>query len=135
MTVSTKHLSKQLVLYIAFGVLQLAIDWMLFLVFVRSGLQVPIANVMSRFSAAVCGYLLNGYMTFASEGKFQPGVSNFSKFATLWLCLTFCSTTLVSLSAAAFGTRFLPVSKFVIEALIAGCSFVAMKFWVYRLKR
>lgn len=134
MTVSSKKVSRQLVLYIAFGVFQLILDWMLFLFFVHIGIRVPIANVMSRFSAAVCGYLLNGYMTFAAEGKFRPGIGNFSKFATLWICLTICSTTLVSLSATTFGPRLLPVAKFAVEAVMAACSFVAMKFWVYQRK-
>lgn len=134
MTGPTLHLSKQLALYIAFGILQLFIDWALFLLFVHLGIQVPVANVLSRLSAAVCGYLLNGHMTFANAGKFQPRMGNFSRFALLWLSLTACSTVLVSLSSLTLGARLLPLSKFAIEALLACCSFLVMKFWVYRVE-
>lgn len=123
----------QLALYVAFGVTQLLIDWATFLLLVRAGLSIPMANPASRTFAAVIGYLLNGSMTFrGTGGKQHLNVRSFLRFVALFVALTGASTLLVDAGAQLFGTRWLAIVKMLVEGGLAVISFLAQKTWVYR---
>lgn len=133
MPVRLTSVHRQLALYVAFGVTQLLIDWVTFLLLVHAGLPVPVANPTSRTFAAVIGYLLNGSLTFRStDGKRHLNVRSFLRFAALFVTLTAASTLLVNTGAHVFGAQWLAMVKMLVEGGLAVISFLAQKVWVYR---
>lgn len=125
-------LSRQLVFYLAFGVFQLCVDWLIFLSLTHFGVDIRIANPTSRLIAALVGYLLNGLFTFRTSAAPQIRGRTLAKYLALWVLLTCLSTLLILLGHKLIGDSALPYVKFVVEAFLALVSFTLMKLWVYR---
>ena len=119
-------------LYLVFGLLQLLLDWLLFVVLTALGMPVTPANLASRTSAALLGFWLNGRYTFADADGSRLGVRRFVRFWLLWLAMTAVSTVLVAALAARLGLHQAWLAKPVIEAGLAVANFFLLRHWVYR---
>ncbi|HRF83459.1 MAG: GtrA family protein [Xanthomonadales bacterium] len=119
-------------LYLAFGVLQLVLDWLLFVAFTASGMPAAPANLGSRTSAALLGFWLNGRYTFADGAGSRLGWSRFVRFWLLWLAMTAISTVLVALVETHLGLHWAWLAKPVVEAGLAVANFFLLRHLVYR---
>jgi putative flippase GtrA len=124
--------SRQLIFYLAFGVFQLCLDWLIFISLTHLGVDIRIANPTSRFIVALAGYLLNGLFTFRTSSTPQIRGKTLIKYLALWALLTCLSTLLILLGHRLSGDSALPYVKFIVEAFLALVSFTLMKLWVYR---
>jgi putative flippase GtrA len=118
--------------FILVGVLQLVVDWAVFVALSALGLGVAPANLFGRVSGACLGYWLNGRITFAVNGEARLGGRRFLRFATVWLALTAVSTLLVAGLAAQLGLAYAWLAKPLVESGLAALSFVIARLWIYR---
>ena len=118
--------------YLAFGLLQLALDWALFVALTAAGLPAAPANLASRTSAASLGFWLNGRYTFADGQGSRLGWRRFARFWMLWLVMTALSTLLVAMVETRLGLRWAWLAKPVVEAGLAVANFFLMRRLVFR---
>lgn len=123
--------ARQALPFLVIGGMQLAIDSGVFIGLSWLGVVIPAANVCGRLAGAMFGFILNGRFTFAVDGNSRLGWHRLLRFVLVWSLLTVVSTFLVS----AFAHRhwwLAWVAKPLIELALAGVSFVAAKYWIYR---
>lgn len=118
--------------YVAVGLLQLAVDSLLFIAFSALGVPAFAANPASRASAAGLGFWLNGRFTFAHDGTPRLGASHMRRFVIAWLTLTLISTVAVTAAEQWLGLHGAWLAKPLIEAMLALVSFLVLRHWVYR---
>jgi putative flippase GtrA len=118
--------------YLAFGILQLLLDWSLFVAFTALGLPAAPANLASRTSAATLGFWLNGRYTFADGEGSRLGWRRFARFWALWLLMTALSTVLVATVESRLGLRWAWLAKPVVEGGLAVANFFLLRRLVYR---
>lgn len=119
-------------LYLVFGLLQLALDWLLFVAFTAAGAPVAPANLASRTSAAVLGFWLNGRYTFADNTGSRLGWGRFIRFWLLWLVMTAISTVLVAAVESRLGLHWAWLAKPLVEGGLALANFFLLRRLVYR---
>lgn len=118
--------------YVLVGLLQLLLDWAVFVATTALGLPAAPANLLARVSGALLGFWLNGRVTFARDGAARLGWGRFVRFALVWLALTAVSTWLVAMVAARFGLHYAWLAKPVVEAALALPAFFLWRQLVYR---
>ena len=118
--------------YIAVGVLQMLLDWAVFVVATALGMPAAPGNLVARASGAMLGFWLNGRVTFARDGEARLGWWRFARFVLVWLALTVVSTLLVATVAARFGLPHAWLAKPVVEAGLALPAFFLWRHVVYR---
>jgi len=118
--------------YLVIGVLQLLLDWAVFVAATAAGMEVIPANISGRLAGMVLGFWLNGRYTFAEQGQRRLGWSRFARFLALWLLLTTASTLLVGAADHALGLRHAWLAKPLVEGGLAVVSFLLMRHVVYR---
>lgn len=118
--------------YVVIGLLQLALDALLFVALTAVGITPAFANPLARASAAGLGFWLNGRHTFADAAGPRLGATRFGRFAITWVSLTIISTLAVSALAQGPGLHAAWLGKPVIEAVLAIVSFTVLRHWVYR---
>ncbi len=118
--------------YVVFGVLQLTLDWALFVGFTALGVPAAAANLGSRLSAALLGFWLNGRYTFADGQGSRLGWRRFVRFWLLWLFMTAVSTVLVTVVEAQLGLHWAWLAKPVVEGGLALAGFFLLRHVVYR---
>jgi putative flippase GtrA len=118
--------------YVVIGLLQLALDALLFVALTAAGMTPAFANPLARASAAGLGFWLNGRHTFADDGGPRLGTTRLWRYAITWGSLTILSTLAVSVAARHLGLHAAWLAKPVIEAVLAVVSFTVMRQWVYR---
>lgn len=126
---------RQPLWFLLVGGLQYALDATLFVALLGLGLATVPANVASRASAAVLGFLANRYLTFGQRSDtFSRFGSSLVRFVLLWLGMTALSSTLLVLVKQGWGAQLETqvVAKLMVEALLAVSSFLLSKYWVFR---
>ena len=118
--------------YIIFGLLQLALDWGVFVLATALGVPVAPGNLIGRVSGALLGFWLNGRYTFADQGQQRHGWKRFMRFAVLWLLMTAASTWLISWVAGSLGLGHAWLAKPLVEGGLAAVSFFLLRHVVYR---
>lgn len=121
---------KKIGLFFLFGVLQFGIDFILYTTLSMIGVNILYANIVSRGSAAIVGYLINGKYTFNKD----LSTNTFVKFCIYWVFMTALSSSLLWL--VSFGLNnstitYVAVSKMVVELLLFMISFIIAKKMVY----
>jgi len=117
--------------YLLFGLLQLLLDWLVFVATTALGVPVAGANIAGRVAGALVGFWLNGRVTFAREG--QPlGRRHFARFVIAWSALTLLSTWLVATVAHALGLHWAWLAKPVVEGGLAVVAFFVWRQLVFR---
>ena len=117
--------------YVAFGMVQLALDTTIFVGLSAVGVALTPANFAGRLAGACLGYVLNGRVTFATPGHDGMRWPAFGRFALLWLVLTFVGTGLLHIVDHRFGLVGSWYAKPLVEAFLAVLGFLAMKFFVF----
>ncbi|QNG77792.1 GtrA family protein [Stenotrophomonas maltophilia] len=118
--------------YLVIGLVQLLVDWLVFVVATALGMPVEPANIAGRLAGMLLGFWLNGRYTFAEAGAGKLGWKRFARFFGLWLLLTAASTLLVSLVDQALGLQYAWLAKPLVEGGLACVSFLLMRHVVYR---
>lgn len=126
---------RQPLYFLMAGGLQAGLDTLLFGLMVSVAIPTERANVISRLCAAVIGFLFNRYLTFQNSNETLSRLGfSMARFVMLWITLTILSTASIMLLEAVFGagTGNKIGYKIGVEAVLAGVSFFAAKYWVYR---
>lgn len=119
--------------YLIIGLLQLLLDWLVFVACTAAGLPVVPGNVAGRLAGMLLGFWLNGRFTFAdAQGRQRLGWRRFTRFLLLWLLLTAASTLLVAAADQALGLQYAWLAKPLVEGALACVSFLLLRFVVYR---
>lgn len=118
--------------YLIVGLIQLMLDWVMFVAASALGMPVAPANVLGRVSGMLLGFWLNGRHTFAQEGQRRLGWARFARFLAVWAVLTLLSTVLVSTVAQQLGLSLAWLAKPLVEGALAAVSFVLMRQFVFR---
>lgn len=118
--------------FILIGLVQLVVDWAVFVGATALGVPTVPANVLGRVCGMLLGFWLNGRYTFAAEGDHRLGWACFARFLALWLLLTVVSTLLVSTTAQQLGLAYAWLAKPIVEGGLAAVSFLLMRRFVYR---
>lgn len=135
-TITRLSLPREFLTFFVIGCLQFGIDSLLLLFYVHLGLPIAISNILSRASAAVCGYMMNAFFNF---GRHRSNFNQYSagRFLILWVALTAVSTLAVSavvLFAISKSNFFgLAIAKIIIELTLFIVSYSVCKHWVYCL--
>ena len=91
-------LRRQVPLYIVVGLAQLGLDAGLFIALTAVGVPVAAANVVSRASAALLGFALNGRYSFQSADHPWRLARSLPRFMAIWCALTAIGTIAAALS-------------------------------------
>lgn len=118
--------------YLIVGLLQLLLDWAVFVLATAAGMPTAPGNICGRVAGMLLGFWLNGRITFADTNGQRLGWRRFARFLPLWLLLTMASTLLVAAADHALGLRYAWLSKPLVEGALAALSFVLMRWVVYR---
>jgi len=118
--------------YLAIGLLQLLLDWTVFVLLTAAGMPVAPGNLLGRIGGATLGFWLNGRFTFARGGERRHGWGRFGRFALLWLLMTAASTWLVALAAHGLGLQVAWLAKPLVEGALAVANFFLLRHVVYR---
>lgn len=118
--------------YLAFGLLQLLLDWSVFVAATALGMPAAPGNLLGRSCGALLGFWLNGRFTFASDGQHRLGWRRLARFLVLWLLMTAISTWLVSTVAATLGLQLAWLAKPMVEGGLAVVSFLLLRHLVFR---
>ncbi|MEG2805276.1 GtrA family protein [Stenotrophomonas sp.] len=119
--------------FIIIGLVQLGVDWAIFVGATALGMPTAEANLLGRVCGMLLGFWLNGRYTFAAaDGGQRLGWARFARFLGLWLVLTAISTVLVSLVADRLGLGYAWLAKPLVEGGLAAASFLLMRRFVYR---
>lgn len=118
--------------FVIIGLIQLGLDWAVFVGATALGVPTVPANVLGRVCGMLLGFWLNGRYTFAAEGNHRLGWARFARFLALWVLLTAVSTVLVTSAALHLGLGYAWLAKPVVEGGLAAASFLLMRRFVYR---
>lgn len=119
----------RIALFLAVGGVQFAFDAGLFILLTYWGMAPSWTNLLTRFSAAMLGFLLNGKLTFRQSRLTREQLF---RYVLLWISLTLLSTVAVVLIGHAGGIRAAWGAKIFVEILLAVLSYVLMRRWVFR---
>lgn len=118
--------------YGAVGVVQLLLDWALFVGLSAFGAPTVAANLVGRIGGALLGFWLNGIVTFRGAGGSRLGWTRLGRFLLSWAVMTLLSTLAVALLDRHAGLQWAWLAKPVVDALLALCGFVVSRYWIYR---
>ncbi|HEY0333449.1 MAG TPA: GtrA family protein [Stenotrophomonas sp.] len=118
--------------YLLVGLLQLLLDWAVFVALTALGMPIAPGNLIGRVCGALLGFWLNGRITFAQQGQAQLGWKRFGRFAVVWLSLTAISTVLISAVAAHLGLQLAWLAKPLVEGGLGVVAFFLWRHVVYR---
>ena len=118
--------------YLIVGLLQLLLDWCVFVAVTALGVPVVPGNVIARACGMLLGFWLNGRYTFADAGKQRLGWKRFGRFIALWAVLTVLSTVLVTAADHALGLKYAWLAKPLVEGVLAVVAFFLWRHVVYR---
>lgn len=118
--------------YMLIGLLQLLLDWLVFVVATAAGLPAAPGNILGRISGALLGFWLNGRYTFAQKDIQSHGWRRFFCFLAVWLPMTILSTWAVNWAAQSLGIQFAWLAKPIVEGCLALVSFVLLRQVVFR---
>lgn len=118
--------------YVLFGLLQLLLDWAVFVATTWLGMPASRGNLAGRVSGALLGYWLNGRFTFSDGSGTRLGWRRFLRFALMWTALTVASTLLVGWTAANLGLHLAWLAKPLVELALSVVGFLVSRHWVYR---
>jgi putative flippase GtrA len=127
-------LGREVMAFIVVGVIQICIDWMIFVGLTHWGANPAAANVSGRIIAATAGFWLNGKWTFNKHGAdgHSLGVRHLLRYLVSWCITTAISTTVLLFIDRGQGLHWAWVAKPVVDGTLAALSFLASKYWIYR---
>lgn len=123
---------REFTLYVIFGLIQLGIDTTLLIQLCSIySMDVGVANVVSRLTAAIIGYYLNSRFNFDTEKRNHK--KSFLLFLAWWIAATLIGSMLLRVAVGlAADTLVLALSKIVIEAILVLATFLVLQRVVFR---
>jgi Predicted membrane protein len=118
--------------FLIIGLLQLALDWAVFVVATALGMPPVPGNVLARSAGALLGFWLNGRYTFASAWSPAAGLETLRALPRDLGAGHRLSTWLVAMVAAALGLQLAWLAKPLVEGALAVLSFFLLRHVVYR---
>ena len=118
--------------YIAAGLMQLLLDWLVFVAASPAGLPPVPGNPLRRRSGALLGFWLNGRYTFPRDDGRRHGWSHFARFLALWLLMTAASSGLLAWTTDTLGLQMAWLAKPLVEGGLAVLNFFLLRHVVYR---
>ena len=118
--------------FLVVGLLQLLLDWMVFVGVTALGVPAVPGNIAGRVAGALLGFWLNGRVTFAHDGQARLGWRRLGRFLAVWVPLTLLSTLAVSGVSSALGLQLAWLAKPLVEGLLAVVAFFLWRHVVYR---
>ena len=79
--------------HIAAALMQLLLDWLVFVAATAAGLPPVPGNLLGRSSGALLGFWLNSGYTFPRQDGRRHGWKHFARFFVLWLLMTMITMT------------------------------------------
>jgi len=126
---------RQAAFFLLAGLVQAAVDTLLFGALLAMGLPTVGSNVVSRVFTALLGFSLNRYVTFGHRSdNWKRFGSSLWRYILLFVLLTLTSTGSILFLESRFGTALGDrlVYKIAVEAILAVLSFFVSRHWVYR---
>lgn len=117
--------------FLVVGLLQLLIDWVVFVALSWFGLAAVPSNILGRISGAMLGFWLNGRFTFAGEDT-TIGRRQLARFIIMWSSTTAISTWAVGTIDATAGLKWAWLAKPAIDLALSGIGFLVSRHWVYK---
>lgn len=115
------------------GVIQLLLDWGIFVGLTALGLGVISANLIGRVGGALVGFLLNGAYTFAGlDGSRRLGRGRLLRFLAGWTLMAVVSTVLMAVLEHRQGLKWAWIAKPAVDAALAAAGFVLSRFWIFK---
>lgn len=118
--------------FVAVGLCLLAVDSAAFAALHALGVPTGVANLVARFIGTVLGFWLHGRFTFGGARRDHLGHRQLGRYGLVWCGLTALSTGALAGWESTFGSVWLYLAKPVVEFLLAGLSFFALRHFVYR---
>lgn len=128
---ATRKLFREGAWYFVIGVLQIGIDWGIFVVSSFLGMSTAPSNMVGRISGAAFGFWANGRVTFASK-ETRLGRKQLLRFVLLWSLTTLASTLAMLWMTHAGGLGLAWKTKPLVDLGLSAISFLASRHWVYR---
>lgn len=128
----TRLMIGQVTRYVLVGLAQISFDSLLFALLFSLGVDAALANIASRLAGIPLNFYLHGRFTFASGDGAVLGSRRFSRYVVLWALMTFASTGLIAFADQLLPSKWVYLSKPLIELALAAISFVVARQWVYR---
>ncbi|MEI2795363.1 GtrA family protein [Pseudoxanthomonas sp. F11] len=133
MTPSPRHtLTRQGGSFLIVGLLQLLLDWLVFVGLTALGVVAAPGNIAGRVAGALLGFWLNGRVTFAEGGQARLGWRRLGRFLAVWIPLTVLSTLAVSGISSVLGLELAWLAKPLVEGVLAVVAFFLWRHVVYR---
>ena len=133
MTEGRRGLTREALLFVVFGGVQLVADWLTFVVLTWSGVEAAAANLVGRVVGAALGFWLNGRYTFqASPQAVGHRLRQLLRFGAGWAITAALSTVAVYLIERHLGLHAAWAGKLVVDAGIAVLGFVLSKYWIFK---
>lgn len=110
--------------------LQIGIDWGMFVLLSHVGIPAAPANMIGRVTGATLGFWANGKLTFASECS-ELGRKQVLRFILLWSSTTLASTLAMVWMANWGGIALAWKAKPMVDLALSGASFLMSRHWVY----
>lgn len=118
--------------FLVVGLLQLLLDWLVFVAATAIGMPAGPGNIAGRVAGALLGFWLNGRVTFAQDGQTRLGWRRLCRFLAVWIPLTVLSTLAVSGVSNAMGLHLAWLAKPLVEGVLAVVAFFLWRHVVYR---
>nr|WP_298157453.1 GtrA family protein [uncultured Pseudoxanthomonas sp.] len=133
MTPPPRHmLARQGGSFLIVGLLQLLLDWLVFVGLTALGMPAAPGNIAGRVAGALLGFWLNGRVTFAQGGQARLGWARLGRFLAVWIPLTVLSTLAVSGISRVLGLELAWLGKPLVEGVLAVVAFFLWRHVVYR---
>lgn len=123
---------KQGINYGLVGLFQIGVDWLTFIALTQLGVSSVAGNLIGRLTGAGFGFWLNGSWTFSDGQVRRTSTKHLGRFSAVWFLTALASTVLVAMASHYEGLHAAWVAKPAIDLFLAGLSFLASKYWIYR---
>ena len=117
--------------FILIGLVQLVVDWAVFVGATALGVPTVPANVLGRVCGMLLGFWLNGRITFAGDDT-RIGRRQCGRFLGMGLATTLISTWAMGAIDDAVGLTWTWLAKPAVELMLGGIGFLLSRHWVYR---
>jgi len=114
------------------GLVQLLLDWLVYVLLTSMGINVVASNVIARACGALVGFGLNGAITFRSPEGARLGMARLFRFLVSWGAMTLFSTAAMVLLDAELGLKASWLAKPAVDAALAVLGFLVSRYWIYR---
>lgn len=127
-----QELIRRAISYGFIGLLQIVVDWMLFIALTSAGASVIPSNLCSRVAGAILGFWLNGSVTFRDGDGVRLGWKRFYRFLISWGVMSVASTIAMHFFDQSAGLKWTWMLKPLVDTALAILGFMVSRSWIYK---